>query len=51
VVHFRGLSAKPDGSAAFDTERRGSASDAEALGRDAGSELRTRAGADFFTAE
>jgi hydroxymethylbilane synthase len=48
VVRFRGLIAKPDGSAAFDTERRGGASEAEALGRDAGRELRTRAGADFF---
>jgi hydroxymethylbilane synthase len=49
VVRFRGLIAKPDGSAAFDTERRGDAGEAEALGRDAGRELRARAGADFFT--
>jgi hydroxymethylbilane synthase len=48
VVRFRGLIAKPDGSAAFDTERRGDAAEAEALGRDAGRELRGRAGADFF---
>jgi hydroxymethylbilane synthase len=48
VVRFRGLIAKPDGSAAFDTERRGDAGEAEFLGRDAGRELRARAGADFF---
>jgi hydroxymethylbilane synthase len=48
VLHFRGLIAKPDGSAAFDTERRGGGADAEALGRDAGRELKARAGADFF---
>ena len=50
ALHLRGLIAKPDGSAAFDTERRGAAADAEALGRDAGRELRARAGADFFSA-
>jgi hydroxymethylbilane synthase len=48
VVRFRGLIAKPDGSAAFDTERRGNVGEAEALGHDAGRELRARAGADFF---
>jgi hydroxymethylbilane synthase len=51
VVRFRGLIARPDGSAAFDTERRGAAAEAEALGRDAGRELKARAGADFFAAE
>jgi hydroxymethylbilane synthase len=49
ALRFRGLIAKPDGSAAFDTERRGDPGDAEALGRDAGRELRARAGADFFS--
>jgi hydroxymethylbilane synthase len=49
-VHFRGLIAKPDGSASFDTQRSGAARDAAALGHDAGGELRARAGADFFTA-
>ncbi len=49
-IRFRGLIAKPDGSASFDSERRGSAADAAALGRDAGRELRDRAGADFFSA-
>jgi hydroxymethylbilane synthase len=49
-VRFRGLIAKPDGSASFDTQRSGAARDAAALGHDAGQELRARAGADFFTA-
>ena len=44
VLHLRGLIAKPDGSASHDTERRGPVADAEALGRDAGHELRRRAG-------
>jgi hydroxymethylbilane synthase len=45
---FRGLIAKPDGSAAFETAREGAAADAAALGADAGRELKARAGADFF---
>jgi hydroxymethylbilane synthase len=49
ALAFRGLIAKPDGSASFDTSRNGAVADAEALGRDAGHELRARAGADFFT--
>jgi hydroxymethylbilane synthase len=48
ALHFRGLIAKPDGSESHDAERRGGVGDAEALGRDAGRELRGRAGADFF---
>jgi hydroxymethylbilane synthase len=48
ALHFRGLIAKPDGSESHDAERRGHAGDAESLGRDAGRELRERAGADFF---
>ena len=48
-VRFRGLIAKPDGSLSFDAERTGGASEAAALGRDAGRDLRARAGADFFT--
>jgi len=47
-VRFRGLIAKPDGSAAFEVAREGNAADAAALGSDAGRELRRRAGADFF---
>jgi len=49
-VRFRGLIAKPDGSLSFDAQRTGGASEAAALGRDAGRDLRARAGADFFTA-
>jgi hydroxymethylbilane synthase len=48
VLYFRGLVAKPDGSEAHLTERRGPTRDAEVLGRDAGHELRARAGAGFF---
>jgi hydroxymethylbilane synthase len=47
-VRFRGLIAKPDGSAWFETARDGAAKDAAALGADAGHELKRRAGADFF---
>jgi hydroxymethylbilane synthase len=39
---------RPDGSALHRTRREGSASDAHALGADAGAELRSRAGAGFF---
>jgi hydroxymethylbilane synthase len=48
-VRFRGLIAKPDGSAMFETARDGDAADAAALGADAGRELKARGGADFFT--
>ena len=47
-LRFRGLVARPDGSECVETERRGSAVDAAALGADAGHEVRRRAGADFF---
>lgn len=47
-VNFRGLIAKPDGSEVFETTRTGSAAQAAALGRDAGRELKERAGAGFF---
>jgi len=47
-LRFRGLIAKPDGSAHFATEREGAAGAAEELGADAGRELKARAGADFF---
>jgi hydroxymethylbilane synthase len=49
-VHLRGLIAKPDGSKLIAVERRGLASDAPTLGRDAGEELKRRGGPDFFTA-
>lgn len=48
MLSFRGLIAKPDGSAFFETSRRGKASDAAKLGADAANELKQRAGADFF---
>jgi hydroxymethylbilane synthase len=47
-LHFRGLVAKPDGSAAYECAREGVVADAAALGADAGHELKRRAGADFF---
>jgi hydroxymethylbilane synthase len=47
-LHFRGLIAKPDGSAVFETAREGDAAQAAALGHDAGRELKERAGAGFF---
>jgi hydroxymethylbilane synthase len=50
ALRFRGLIAKPDGTECHDTQRSGATADAAALGRDAGRELRGRAGADFFAA-
>jgi hydroxymethylbilane synthase len=47
-LRFRGLIAKPDGSAAFECAREGAVRDAAALGHDAGSELKRSAGADFL---
>lgn len=48
LVRFRGLIVKPDGTQAHETTREGSVKDAAALGTDAGRELRTRGGPDFF---
>ncbi|MCH8197985.1 MAG: hydroxymethylbilane synthase [Proteobacteria bacterium] len=48
VLALKVLIAKPDGSALFDTRRRGPAAEAEAMGRDAGEELRKTAGPGFF---
>lgn len=48
VIRFRGLIAKPDGSAAFEVLREGPAAQAAELGADAGRELKARGGADFF---
>ncbi len=45
---LRGLVARPDGSEVIETMRSGSLKDAEALGKDAGEELRMRAGPGFF---
>ena len=47
-LSFRGLIAKPDGSETFETAREGPVADAASLGADAGRELKSRAGADFF---
>jgi len=47
-LSFRGLIAKPDGSASFECTREGLPDEAEALGADAGAELKSRAGADFL---
>jgi hydroxymethylbilane synthase len=47
-LRLRALVAKEDGSRVYVTERRGPASDADAMGRDAGKELRLRAGPDIF---
>ncbi len=49
TVRFRGMIAKPDGSAVLEVSREGSPAQAAALGADAGRELKVRAGADFFT--
>lgn len=48
-LHLRGLIARPDGSEVIFTERRGNAGDAEAMGRDAGQELKRKGGPDFFS--
>jgi hydroxymethylbilane synthase len=49
VLHLRGLIVKPDGSELIATERRGPAADAEALGREAGHELKRRGGPGFLS--
>jgi hydroxymethylbilane synthase len=49
-LHLRALVLRPDGSEMLETERRGPAAETAALGRDAGQELRRRAGPDFFVA-
>jgi len=48
VIHFRGMILSPDGSRFYETGRQGSPADAIAMGDDAGGELRSRAGPDFF---
>ena len=49
-LYLRGLIAKPDGSELIATERRGPAADAEAMGREAGDELKRRGGPGFLAA-
>jgi len=48
TAQFRGLIARPDGSAAHDISRTGRRKDAATIGADAGRELKHRAGAGFF---
>jgi hydroxymethylbilane synthase len=50
-VRFDGLILRPDGSEAHATSRSGPIIRAEALGRDAGRELKARGGPDFFVGE
>jgi hydroxymethylbilane synthase len=49
-LRFRGMILRPDGSEFFETARVGSRSEAEALGADAGAELKAKAPPDFFAA-
>ena len=49
-VSLRAMVLRPDGSEIHETARRGAAADAAAMGRDAGEELKARAGPDFFSA-
>ena len=49
TMRLRALVAKADGSAIYETERSGLASDGDAMGRDAGDELKRRAGPDIFS--
>ena len=48
TMHFRGLIAQPDGSAAHDIAGHGNRKDAMAIGTEAGRELKHRAGPGFF---
>jgi hydroxymethylbilane synthase len=47
-LHFRGLIVRPDGSEAHEATRTGTRAQAVALGADAGRELKSRAGENFF---
>ena len=48
-LNLHGLIVRPDGSELFEALRSGSAGDGERMGRDAGEELRARAGEGFFS--
>jgi hydroxymethylbilane synthase len=48
TLHLRALVAKPDGSIVYTAERSGSVADAEAIGREAGQELKSTAGPNFL---
>ena len=50
VLDLRGLVARPDGSRVLRIRRQGAAAEAEALGREAGLELKARAGPGFLAA-
>lgn len=47
-MRLRGAIAKPDGTELIEIERRGNARDGVKLGQDAGAELKSRIGPDFF---
>jgi len=47
-LHFQGLVSSPDGKQLFRAERRGKPEDCEAIGREAGMEIRKEAGEAFF---
>ncbi len=49
ALSFRGLIIRPDGGQIFETARHGDAAEAAAMGRDAGEELKAKAGPGFFT--
>jgi hydroxymethylbilane synthase len=49
ALDFRGLVLRPDGSEGLDVAGRGAAADAEAIGREAGQDLRARMPAGFLT--
>jgi len=49
-IEIRGLVLRPDGSETLEAARRGAASDAAALGREAGLDLRSRMPAGFLSA-
>jgi hydroxymethylbilane synthase len=48
VLHFKGLVAKPDGTVVYETSRSGKPEDGNAIGTDAGEELRGKMGENFF---
>ncbi len=48
TIRFHGIIVKPDGSEAFEVRREGGRALAAELGADAGRELKSRAGGDFF---
>jgi len=50
-LHLRGRVLRPDGSEMLETTRTGPVTDARAMGADAGTELKSRAGPGFITGE